>query len=64
MIEVLASSLKIRNYDSQCQSMKVILNYLEEVEKLDDVVKLKARQAITFNNISLAFPTKLYPFSI
>lgn len=35
--------------------MKVILNYLEELVKVDDELEwmwLKAKQAITFNNIS------------
>ena len=65
MIVVLASSPNIRNYNCQCRSMtqtsfcffffkKAILNYLEEVVKVEvvdaelDVEMLKAKQAITF----------------
>ena len=79
MMVVLASAPNISNYNCQCQSMTqtsffqkktAILNYLEEVVKVEvvdtelDVEKLKAKQAITFTTYRKLIPTKLYPFSI
>ena len=77
MIVVLASSPKMSNYNCKRRSMTqtsffflVILNYLEEVVKVEvvdaelDEEMLKGKQAITFTIYRKLIPKRLYPLSI